>query len=382
MSPRAPLLLFFAVTLAASTLPAAETPATATLDPAMAASKAGAAANLDWHDVTTWGVEGRAWPDQPRARWFDRLPAAAEKTVTPAVWRLSRDSAGMMARFRTNSTSLHVHYKLHSANLALVNMTAIGASGVDFYARDASGHWRWVQETKPDKQEMTIDVNSGLTPGEREYAVYLPLYNGVEMLEIGVTHGAKFEGLAPRTEKPLVFYGTSITQGASASRPGMAHPAILGRRFDMPVINLGFSGNGKMDEAVGAFLVQIDAAAYVIDCLPNMGPVLVKERTIPLVKQLRAARPDTPIVLVEDRPIANVWIMPERQKFHENNHAALRTAFETLQREGVKNLFYIPGDHLLGDDGEASTDGSHPSDLGFVRQADVMEPILRKALGK
>jgi hypothetical protein len=260
------------------------------------------------------------------------------------------------------------------------NMPATGVSGVDLYARNASGQWRWVQVTKPDAQEVRAEIVKDLAPGLREYAAYLPLYNGVDSLEIGVPAGAKFEGLPPRTQ-PIVFYGTSITHGAAASRPGMVHTAILGRRLDRPVVNLGFSGNGRMDAAVGVFLTQIDAAAYVIDCLPNMNPELVTERCGPLVRQLRAVKPDTPIILVEDRRFTNEWILPARSRFHDANHAALRTAFTALQQAGVKHLYYIPGDHLYGDDGEGATDASHASDLGFMRQADVMEPVLRTALG-
>ncbi len=259
------------------------------------------------------------------------------------------------------------------------HMPATGVSGVDLYARDSAGKWRWVQVTKPDKQEVRAEIIKDLAPGFREYAAYLPLYNGVEFLKIGVPAGAKFEGLAPRA-RPIVFYGTSITHGASASRPGMVHTAILGRRFDRPVVNLGFSGNGRMDAAVGDFLTKLDAAVYVIDCLPNMQPAQVREKCVPLVKQLRAARPTTPIVLVEDRRFTNDWITPAKKKFHDENHAALREAFATLTRDGVKNLHYIPGDALYGTDTEGATDASHASDLGFMRQADVMEPILRAAL--
>jgi hypothetical protein len=236
--------------------------------------------------------------------------------------------------------------------------------------------------TKPDKKEVRQAIVADPAPGLREYAAYLPLYNGVESLKIGVPPGAKFEGLAPRDGKPIVFYGTSITHGAAASRPGMVHTAILGRHLDRPVINLGFSGNGKMDAAVGEFLVKIDAAVYVIDCLPNMGPADVRLKCPVLVKMLRASRPETPIILVEDRLFANTWIRPERQKFHAENHAALRETYEALQKEGIAKLFYIPGDALIGDDAEGSTDGSHPNDLGFVRQAAVFEPILRQALGQ
>ncbi|HYF35344.1 MAG TPA: SGNH/GDSL hydrolase family protein [Prosthecobacter sp.] len=360
---------------------APKAPDTAKFDPTMAANKAGAAANVEWHDVTKWGVEGRILPDQDRLRWFDRLPASAQKTVTPAVWGLSRDSAGMMVRFKTDAQAIHVHYKLSKAALGMPHMPATGVSGVDLYARDSDGKWKWVQVTRPATREMRVEMIKDLAPGEREYAAYLPLYNGVDLLEIGVPKGAKFEGLAPR-EKPIVFYGTSITHGACASRPGMVHTAILGRRFDMPVVNLGFSGNGRMDQAVGDFLTQVDAAVYVIDCLPNMGPANVAEKCVPLVKQLRAAKPETPIILVEDRRFTNNWITPAKFQFHTDNHAALRAAYETLIKDGVKGLHYIEGDKLYGDDTEGATDASHASDLGFFRQADIFEPVLRKALGK
>jgi len=364
----------------ATTAFAQKAPDVSKLDPAMGVNKK-AADNLDWHAVTTWGVEGRILPDQKRLRWFDRLPASAEGKVTSAVWNLSRDSAGMMVRFKTDAEAISVHYKLSKDRLAPPNMPATGASGIDLYARNDQGQWKWVMVTKPTKQEIKEEIIKGLAPGYREYAAYLPLYNGVETLSIGVPKGSKFEKLTPR-EKPIVFYGTSITHGASASRPGMVHTAILGRRFDMPVVNLGFSGNGRMDKEVGDYLVQLDAAVFVIDCLPNMQPALVTEKCIPLVKQLRAAKPETPIILVEDRRFTNDWITPAKKQFHTDNHAALKAAYDTLIKQGVKNLHYIPGDHLYGDDTEGATDASHASDLGFMRQADIFEPVIRKALGR
>ena len=369
-----PLLLAFAVTdLAAQTTTAPAAPAAKAAAPVPA---------LDWHDVTQWGVEGRAWPEAERQRWFDRLPASAQGKVTDKVWDLSRDSAGMMVRFKTDATTIWAEYLLRSERMAGPNMTAIGASGLDLYARDETGKWKWVGVTKPDKKAVKQALVSDLAPDLREYAVYLPLYNGIETLKIGVAPEAKFEGLAPRAEKPIVFYGTSITHGASASRPGMVHTAILGRRFDRPVVNLGFSGNGKMDAAVGEYLAEMDAAVYVIDCLPNMNATEVRAKCLPLVKQLRAAHPETPVVLVEDRRNANSWILPARNQHHTDNHAALRESFDSLQKEGVTKLFYIPGDALIGDDAEGSTDGSHPNDLGFVRQAAIFEPVLREALRK
>lgn len=373
------LALFTFLALVSAVL--AQNPAPAP-NPAPAAAPAAAPAEppLTWHDVTTWGLEGRAFHDMERKRWFDRFPSVAEGKVTTNVWNLSRDSAGMMVRFKTDAAVIWADYTLLKERLNGANMTPIGASGLDLYARDPAGKWRWVGVAQPGGKIVRKEIIGGLAPGLREYALYLPLYNGVESLSVGVPPTASFEPLAPRTEKPIVFYGTSITHGASASRPGMVHTAILGRRFDRPVINLGFSGNGRMDAAVGDLLITIDAAVFVIDCLPNMNAAQVRERTLPLVNQLRAAHPNTPIVLVEDRRYTNVWIQPNRDKGHTANHAALRESFEKLQAAGVKGLFYIPGDDLLGDDGEGATDGSHPNDLGFMRQADIMEPVLRSAL--
>lgn len=375
------LILAFALLispLAHSQQPSAKPKGIGGLDPAMGA-KPQAGTNVQWHDVTQWGVEGRILPQAERKRWFDRLPASAEGKVTTSVWSLSRDSAGMMLRFRSNSPSLHVHYKLSKANLGMPHMPATGVSGVDFYARDNKGQWRWVQVTRPSTQEVRAEVIRDLAPGEREYAAYLPLYNGVEFIKIGVEKGASFEGLAPR-QKPVLFYGTSITHGACASRPGMVHTAILGRRLDRPVVNLGFSGNGRMDLAVGEYIAQVDAACIVIDCLPNMQPAAVREKCVPLVRQLRQAHPSTPIILVEDRRFTNDWITPAKHQFHTENHAALRQAYESLKKEGVSGLEYIEGDHLYGDDTEGATDASHASDLGFMRQADIFEPVLRKVL--
>ena len=342
---------------------------------------------LAWHDVTTWGVEGRAWEDQARLRYFDRLPAVAEVEArkildffkTFSAWDLSHCSAGMMVRFQTDASAIHARYHLLKPDLSMFHMPSTGVSGLDLYARDPSGKWRYVQTNKPTAQDVNGVIISGLAPGTREYALYLPLYNGVDNLEIGVPVGSHFEGLAPRP-KPIIFYGTSITQGGVASRPGMAHVAILGRRLDRPVLNLGFSGGGHMDAVIGALIAQVDAAAYVIECTGNMQPAMVRANCIPLVKQLRAVRPHTPIILVEDRGFPNAWVVPEKAKYNLENNAALRECFELLQKEPDPALYYVWGANLYGTDSEGSVDNAHASDLGFMRIADAMEPVLRKAL--
>lgn len=337
------------------------------------------APEIIWYDVSSWGVEGQGWAPEDLKSRYDRLPAKAEKIVRPPVWSLSRNSAGLSFRFNTDATTLQVRHTVTSASLALPHMPATGVSGIDLYALDG-GRWKWVEVSRP-KEVTTVHTVSGIDPGLRSWMAYLPLYNSTAKVEIGVPKGSTFQPVAPRKEKPIVFYGTSITHGASASRPGMPHPAILGRRLDKPVINLGFSGNGKMEPEVGALLTEIDAAVYVIDCLPNMVEAEVAERAEALVRQLREARPDTPIVLVEDRTYANTWIMKSKRERHAGSRAAFIRAFDSLVSSGVKNLYYVEGEPLLGDDSEGTTDGSHPNDLGFMRQADVLEPVLKNALG-
>lgn len=335
---------------------------------------------LDWHDVQDWGVEGKGFDDT--AKYFDRLPARAEGVVRDAVWGLSRHSAGMLVRFRTNAREIWADHTVTNSRLAMPHMPATGVSGLDLYAEDDDGNSRWLSVVAPKAQSTNTRIVGGLPSGERNYTIYLPLYNGTESLKIGVPTGATFTPTAPRTDKPLVFYGTSITHGACASRPGMPHPAILGRRLNKPVINLGFSGNGTMEQSVGQFLVELDPAVYIIDCLPNMQGPTVAARTQPLVHQLREARPDTPILLVEDRTYANTPFLPSRQQRHEASRAALRAAYDALIADGVKSLYYLPGELLLGSDRDDTTDGSHPNDLGFYRQANAFEPVLQEILSE
>ncbi|MDG2448839.1 MAG: SGNH/GDSL hydrolase family protein, partial [Saprospiraceae bacterium] len=201
-----------------------------------------------WRNVEEFGVEGKGWSDTKR--YFDRLPSKAEGLVRQPVWDLSRHSSGMSARFVTDSPNIQVRYSLLKEGLAMPHMPATGVSGLDLYAQDDQGLDRWVSVVFPKEQIIETTIAKDLKPGSRRYTMYLPLYNGVESLEIGVDKGTYFEGLAPRSEKPILFYGTSIMHGACASRPGLAIPAILGRRLRRPTINLGFSGNGRMEGEV------------------------------------------------------------------------------------------------------------------------------------
>ncbi len=332
---------------------------------------------IAWYDAKAIGIEGQGWTDTKLP--YDRLPAKAEETVRKDVWSLSRNSAGMAFRFVTASPTIHARWTVTSERLAMPHMPATGVSGLDLYAKDDAGKWRWVAVGQPKEKTNTVILANNIKPGPREYLIYLPLYNGVSQVEVGVPMAQSIERapeyLAAKS-KPIVFYGTSITHGACASRPGMVHTAILGRRYHRPVINLGFSGNGRMEAAVGALLTELDPAVYVIDCCPNLGPADTAKLTEPLVKQLRAARPDVPIILVEDRRYTDAWLNTGKGERNDGNHQALKVAYDKLIAAGEKQLYYIPGDDLLGDDNEGAVDSSHPNDLGFLRQADAFAKVM------
>lgn len=356
------------------TLPAGPVvdPGTGKLDPAT---------GVRWYDIRPLGLEGQGWADTKAP--FDRLPARAEKTARPPVWGLSRHSTGLCVRFVTAATTIHARWTVtNKTNLAMPHMPATGVSGLDLYVRTPAG-WHWVANGRPTAETNTAQLASGLEPCEKEFLLYLPLYNGVSSVEVGLPDAAALKKADPRPadrRAPLVFYGTSITQGGCASRPGMVHTAILGRRFERPVINLGFSGSGTLDPDIAALLGELDAAVFVLDCLPNLTPQQVAERTVPFVKSLRAARPTTPILLVEDRTYANAAVVPSLAKRNADSRAACRAAFDALVAGGDRNLHYLRGDALIGDDGEGTVDGSHPTDLGFLRQADAFAAALRPLL--
>jgi hypothetical protein len=333
---------------------------------------------LQSYDARTLGIEGKGWADTER--FFDRFPARAQKTLPVNVWNIGRNSAGMCVHFTTDATSIAARWTLRNEGLAMAHMPATGVSGLDLYVKE-QGTWRWLANGRPEQFPTNEKPLAASLPAERrEYLLYLPLYNGVEDVQILVPAEATLESSARTNSRPIVFYGTSIVQGACASRPGMAYTAILGRRLDRPVLNFGFSGSALCEPELATVLAELDPVVYVIDPLPNMTPALVAERMEPFIKTLRRAHPQTPIVLVEGLEYPDGVLMKTRRESYRKANAELHTVFKRLSDAGERKLFYVPAKELIGDDGEATVDGTHPTDLGFMRIADQLDPVLRKAL--
>ncbi len=322
---------------------------------------------LLWYDAKLLDVEGKAFTDTEV--FYERLPKRALPDVTDMVRTLSKRTAGIAIRFETDSKTIGA---IWDGGSAMNHMAATGNSGLDLYAK-RDGKWEFVAVGKPTTERTTVTLKGNLSGEQAEYLLYLPLYNGVTELLIGVEPHAKLIKPAPRPAnriKPIVFYGTSITQGGCASRSGMAHAAILGRWFDREVINLGFSGSGKMEPIMAELLGEIDAAVFVLECLPNMTTEMVTERVIPFVRILRKDRPDTPILMVES-PLN----LPNR-----GGNKELNKAFKQLSAEGQTRLYYLPGESQLAGDENGTVDGVHPTDLGFYRMAVAYKPVLAAIL--
>lgn len=345
--------------------------------------------NISWWNPTEHEfkvIDGQGWPDKVQSD-FDRLPEKAKGEVRNAVWNLSRHSAGLSIRFRSNSSVIKVRYKVNG-NFAMPHMPATGVSGVDLYAKNSDGEWMWCRGKYAFEDTVLYDFNY-INPKDsyhelgREYQLYLPLYNSVEWLEIGVPENTLFEPVPVRQEKPIVVYGTSIAQGACASRPGMAWTSILQRAMDNPLINLGFSGNGRLEEELIDLMTEIDAKIYILDCLPNLSPNKdrsledVHLRIISSVNRLRKSHPETPILLVEHAGYSDGSNNTNRYEIYTELNKVLRETYAQLKSEGVKNIYLLPKNEM-GQGIDSFVDGTHPSDMGMVQYAEGYEKYIRK----
>lgn len=336
---------------------------------------------VKWIDGKFLPIEGRAFDDVEH--YYDRLPANVTAKVNGGVRSMKHHTSGMLFRFRTDSRNLRFKWTPYNSNLSMDHMPSTGVSGIDVYRFDEkAGRWFYVRTgriTSPKGATMSIPWK----PGDA-CLVNLPLYNGVKSFSLGIDKGAKVEALGPRrsgVDKPVVFYGTSITHGGCCSRPGLAFVNRVGRDLDVPVVGLGFSGSGVMEFEMSEHLARIDASCYVLDCLWNMGSVKgqnrrgrnVEENYEPFIRNLRAKRPNVPIVMAEQ---CDVFCGAPNAK-----DLYMRSLYEKLVNEGWKNLVYLPKTRMYPGDCEGTVDGCHPNDLGMATMAAAFGGAVKEALG-
>ncbi|MDA3963885.1 MAG: GDSL-type esterase/lipase family protein [Planctomycetota bacterium] len=346
-------------------------------DPAESA----AFADAQWHDLLVEPLDGRAWDDV--AKPTDRLPARAESLVREEVWNLSRQPVGLSVTFTTEATELFVRWAFDEPVRYNARSPGQRDAGLDCYGQDDDGAWYWVGAAPPlDRPSCCLRINQTPLDGRRRrYRLYLPNTHAPAALSLGVPAGASVQlgGRDPR--KPVVYYGTSIVHAAGASRAGMGHTAILQRRLDLHLVNLGFSGNARLEPELAQLLAELDPALYVIDAMANNSPESARALLGPFIRSLRAAHSDTPILVVPDRLYTDHRFQPSR----ERSWAAKREVFDAvlaeLAAEGVAGIHRLPHLDLFGTDTEGSVDGSHPSDLGAWRMAKATTTAIASILG-
>ncbi len=343
-------------------------------------------AQWKWYDPLKAGfpvVQHQAWGEEVGMR-FNRLPERAKGTVRPDVWNLSRHSAGLAVYFYSNAPEIKVRYQV-SGSLQMPHMSATGVSGVDLYSIDSDGAWHF--NFGEYRFGDTITYRYEHIPADRyhklgyEYRLYLPLYNQVEWLEIGVADSTSFRFIPVGQDKPIVLYGTSIAQGACASRPGMAWATIVQRAVDHPMVNLGFSGNGRLEKPVLDLMAEIDARLYILDCMPNMGSRSedeVYQLLMDAVSRLREKR-TAPVLLIEHIGYANAQVNTVNDEEVKRLNRASRRAYEALVRDGGKDLYYLSRE-MLNIPADAWVDHIHLTDLGMRQQAMVLEDEIRRIL--
>jgi lysophospholipase L1-like esterase len=256
------------------------------------------------------------------------------------------------------------------------NLAQISPNSPSLYVRH-HGRWQWLGIAKQVGEGPVHKLVNGPMPAAlREYMLYLPLLRGMTRLEIAIPADSMIAPSRPRAEKPALFYGTSITHGGNASRPGTNHVALLERRYDYPFVNLGVSGSAQMEPEVIDLINELDACLFVIDCLPNMAAQQVRERFAPAILKIRSRHPAVPIVIVDSVIYQDAFLVTGRHERYTSSNAAQREEFAKLVAAGVPGLYYIQAHELFTDADEATVDGTHPNDAGFRLMADAFIKVL------
>ena len=256
-------------------------------------------------------------------------------------------------------------------------MAETGIKGIDLYFKTGDG-WQYVNTARPSGKINDFLLINNMQGERREYKMFLPLYDGVTKLEIGIDSLSTIEKAQKRQGKPIVFYGTSITQGGCASRPGMVHTNIISRKLDIECINFGFSGNGRMEKPVVELISGIDALFYVMDGVGNMQPEEIHSNAIPLVEIIRSKHPSVPIVFVECTWFDKTWLDEKSYNEIKAKNDALKSEYRKMIDRGFSNIYYIETTGATGTDHEATVDSVHLTDLGFLRYADFLISKFKK----
>lgn len=328
------------------------------------------AQNIKYVEGSKLTLLGKA---HPTPNVYHRVDTATFKDMPLIVKKIYAYSAGIAIAFETNSRKITAKWSTVD-HLTSSNLTAIADKGLDLYIKK-DGKWVFAGVGSPRGNSTETTIVQNMDESVKECILYLPLYDEIRSLEIGVEENSDIRPMGNPFRGKVVLYGSSILNGSSASRPGMAYPSRMGRNTGINFINLGVSGNAKMERSVVDMLSSIECDLFVLDCVPNPSPNQIRERTDYLVRKIRETHPKTPIILIQG-PIRESGNFDLKAREHvRRQNETFKEEYKKLIQSGVKDLFFIEGD-FLGTDHEGTIDGVHPNDLGFDRFLKIIEPRI------
>lgn len=314
---------------------------------------------------------------------YKRLDISKYPDLTPRMRHYFGFPTGVALRFRTNSTAIRARWEVpDTANR--YNNTALSSKGMDLYIRDNNtGRWLWAGLAAPkyNGQQNAYTMVANMDTTMKECLLYLPIFQELEKLQLGVLPGSVIESDGGIVTAPIVAMGSSFTHGAASSRAGMPWPAQLSRRLGIDIANLGTSGICKLEPVLADIIADTDAQMFIFDTFSNPSAEQIHERLVPFVKRIREAHPTTPLVFLQTfyRDRANFNL--KHRKDEDDKRAAAEDEMARLTASDP-NIYFINPGLYAGDDHEATCDGIHPSDLGYKRAVDNIEPHIRQLVKK
>ncbi|WP_302453881.1 SGNH/GDSL hydrolase family protein [Victivallis vadensis] len=333
---------------------------------------------LEFHNALAapFAVEGFAWrsPGGPLYRLPEHFTTAE---INKDALLLAHHTAGGAVRFRTDSAAIVLRARL-AASFDMNHMPRTGSAGFDLYRRE-HGRLVFTAAAQPNRDQKLLEIPlvREAEGGETEYLLNLPLYGGVEAIDIGLAPGSSVSAPPPhRIAHPVLFYGSSITLGGCASRPGNCYTSLLCRALDAEQLNLGFSGSGKGEIALAEAIGRLSLSCAVLDYDYNAPDAAHLEATHgPFFQAIRRRRPDLPILLVSKCDFRGTESDARRREI-------IRRTYDRALGAGDRFVWFLDGETLFGaEERDACTvDGCHPNDLGFYRIYRAMLPVLRQLI--